>query len=66
MTLNDLVGGRRLTRSAAPRTGGLIRVSQDDVCLLKVARTRSGVDVALTRLVNAAPPAPIPAPPPEQ
>ena len=65
VTLNDLVGEDPEVGSP---TGQLIRVSQDDLCLLKVAHSL-GVDVALARLVNAEPPRPtseIPTPGPER
>ena len=52
VTLNDIVEEEPVGSSA---TGLLIRVSQDDLCLLKVAHTL-GVDRALARLVNAEPP----------
>ena len=64
VTLNDLVGEEPEVGSPS---GQLIRVTQDDLCLLKVAHSL-GVDVALARLVNAAPVrASVPEPnPPEQ
>ena len=52
VTLNDLVEDYP---QAGPPAGQLIRVTQDDVCLLKVAHTL-GVDTAMARLVNAHPP----------
>lgn len=62
VTLNELVGE---DAEVGGPDGQLIRVSQDDVCLLKVAHTL-GVDVALSRLVNAAAAPPIPTPSTEQ
>lgn len=54
VTLNDLVGDDPEVDSP---TGQLVRVSQDDLCLLKVAHTL-GAEVALARLVNAGTPRP--------
>ena len=54
VTLNDLVGEDPAIDSP---TGQLVRISQDDLCLLRVAHSL-GVDVALARMVNADPPRP--------
>ena len=62
VTLNDLVEDDDADYS--PPTGSLLRVSQDDVCLLRVAHTL-GVDLAMARLVNAEPPR-VPVPLPER
>ncbi len=61
VTLNDLVED---DQDYSPPTGSLVRVSQDDVCLLRVAHTL-GVELAMARLVNAEPPR-VPLPLPER
>lgn len=54
VTLNDLV---EEAPDVGSLTGQLIRVSQDDLCLLKVAYSL-GIEVALARMVNASAPLP--------
>lgn len=60
VTLNDLVSD---DADIGEATGQLIRVSQDDLCLLRVAHSL-GVERALARMVNAPPPETPPEPPP--
>ncbi len=50
VTLNDLVDETPVTDQ--PVVGQMVRITQDDLCLLKVARSL-GVDVALARMVHA-------------